>query len=396
MSRSPVDPPASRLSARDRRFLERAVALGRRGWGRVHPNPMVGAVVARDGEAIAEAHHEEFGGPHAEILALERAGDARGATMYVSLEPCAHAGKTPPCAPALLDAGVARVVYWAPDPGEASGGGGDWLRARGVAVDGPVGEARAWVRENPAFHHAAADPGRPWVALKLAASLDGRIAPPGGRRVWLTGSEARREAHRLRAGFDAILVGGRTWEADDPTLTVRLGDVRPRRQPTPVLLDRRGRAPAGLRALDRPDDGDRRPIVVTTAGRAAAARARLGARADVAVAERGEGGLDLERVLVLLARRGVGSVLCEGGGRVAASLIEGGLVDRIHLFLAPVVVGAGGVPAFPLKRSAAGASSAPFAPSFGRWRSAARPTALGDDALIVLDRARSADGGGRV
>ena len=261
------------LTAADRGFLARAVELGREGWGRVRPNPMVGAVVARGGVTLAEAHHAEFGGPHAEAAVLAELGErARGATLYSSLEPCAHTGKTPPCTETIRRAGIERVVFRAAEPGEEEGGGGEWLRSRGVRVAGPCGERADWAAENPVFYHAAAS-ARPYVALKLAVSLDGRIAPGGGRRVWLTGPEARSEVYRLRAGFDSILVGTRTWKADDPMLTAR-GAVTPRVPPVPVLLDRRGEVAPGLRALG--GDGGARAIVVTAPGHGGAGGGAVG------------------------------------------------------------------------------------------------------------------------
>lgn len=375
--------PLDSLSLLDRRLLERAVSLGRRGWGRVHPNPMVGAVVARDGSVIAEAHHGELGGPHAEARALaELAGDAARATLYTSLEPCRHWGRTPPCTEAIVGARVARVVYWAADPDPEAGGGGEWLRGRGVRVEGPVGEEGDWAAENPLFHHriaAAADPQpRPYLALKLAMSADGKIAPSGGRRVWLTGPEARAEVHRLRAGFGAILVGTRTWQTDNPALTAR-GAVAPLRPPIPVLLDRRAEAQPELRALGNPG---RRAIVVTEPSARGPLGERLRGRAEVVAVPRGPGGLDLSGVLGSLAERGVESVLSEGGGALGASLLAQELVDRLYLFVAPVMVGPGGVEAFPSPTSAGG----DVVGSFTGWRQRLEPVRFGNDTLIVLDR----------
>lgn len=380
MSDSLPGVPGDGLSAADRAFLARAVELGRRGWGRVHPNPMVGAVVARGGLALAEAHHAEFGGPHAEAAALAELGErARGATLYCSLEPCAHEGKTPPCAEAIRRAGIERVVYWAAEPGATEGGGGDWLRRRGVRVAGPCGERAEWAAENPVFFHATASE-RPYVAIKLAVSLDGRIAPQGGRRVWLTGPEARAEAHRLRAGFDAILVGANTWKADDPMLTAR-GSVTPRVPPAPVLLDRRGEVDASLRALG--GDAGGRAIVATAPGAAGRVAERLGGRAEVVAVSVGRRGLDLAALMGVLAGRGVRGVLCEGGGELAGSLLAEGLADRLYLFVAPVVVGGGGVPAFP-DVTPGGAEDA--AVPFRGWRARLDPERFGNDTLIVLDR----------
>ncbi len=385
------------MSAADLRHLARAIELGRDGWGRVHPNPMVGAVVVREDEVLGEGRHEVLGGAHAEVTALAAAGDAKGATLYTSLEPCRHHGRTPPCTEAVRAAGVARVVFWAADPGADAGGGAEWLRERGLVVDGPFGRRDDWRAENPFFFHNPPEP-RPYLALKLAVSLDARLAPASGRRVWLTGPESRREVHRLRAGFDAVMVGRGTWEADDPRLTAR-GPVEPRVPPVPVLLDRQGRAGPELRALR--DAGGVRGIVATSGERAAALQRTLGALADVAAVPATPHGLDLHALLADLHRRGVTRVLCEGGGRLAASLLAARLVDRIYLFVAPVFIGSDGVPAFPIaaadRRPEAAANSAPplsgdpgvagglpLRP--GGWQSCADPMRFGDDTLIVLDR----------
>ena len=373
-------PGGDGLAAGDRAFLARAVELGRKGWGRVHPNPMVGAVVARGGVTLAEAHHAEFGGPHAEAAALVELGErARGATLYSSLEPCAHTGKTPPCTEAIHAAGIERVVYWAAEPGAAEGGGGEWLRRRGLRVAGPCGEATDWAAENPVFFHGAVST-RPFVAVKLAVSLDGCIAPGGGRRVWLTGPEARSEVHRLRAGFDAIMVGTGTWKADDPMLTAR-GAVTPRVPPRPVLLDRRGEVGRSLRALR--GDGGGRAIVATAPGEVGRVEERLGGRGEVVAVPAGVRGLDLAALMEALAGRGVGSVFCEGGGVLTASLLAEGLVDRLYLFVAPVVVGGGGVRAFPV---APGARPGGGLAHFEGWPSRLDPVRFGNDTLIVLDR----------
>ena len=341
---------------------------------------MVGAVVARGETVLGEARHEDFGGPHAEAAALAALGGrARGATLYTSLEPCNHAGKTPPCTEAVQEAGVARVVFWAAEPGAKAGGGGEWLRRRGVLVDGPFGQMGDWAAENPVFFHRAGS-SRPYLALKLAVSLDGCIAPGGGGRVWLTGAEARAEVHRLRAGFDAVLVGTRTWKADDPMLTAR-GAVTPRVQPVPVLLDRRGQATAGLRALN--GDGGVRAIVAAAPAAAGRLEHRLAGCAEVVAVRAARGGLDLAALLAGLGERGVGSVFCEGGGVLGASLLAERLVDRIYLFVAPVVVGAGGVAAFPFGEPGGPDTRTP--PVEG-WQARLDPVRFGSDTLIVLDR----------
>ena len=210
--------------------MERALSLAWRGWGRVHPNPLVGAVLLREGRIVGEGFHAEFGGPHAEAAALAIAGEAaRGATAIVTLEPCAHFGKQPPCADALIAAGVRRVVFAIADPNPQASGGAERLRAAGIDVAHGVDAERAAI-QNAAFLHRFRETGRPYVALKLATSIDARIADPEGRSRWISGPEAREYVHWLRAGFDAIGVGGRTAAVDDASLTVR-GTVEPRRTP---------------------------------------------------------------------------------------------------------------------------------------------------------------------
>src|SRR2546423_14202244 len=227
------EPPAPERAA-----MQRALALARRGWGRVAPNPLVGAVVLAGGNVLAEGYHAEYGGPHAEVVALEAAGaGARGATLVVNLEPCAHHGKTPPCTEAILAAGVARVVAAVSDPDPQARGGAGVLRAKGVIVSvGLLAEAAAAL--NAPFLFAREQAERPFVALKLATSIDGRIADAAGSSRWVSGEAAREYVHWLRAGFDAIAVGGMTALRDNPQLTVR-GVVTPRKPPVRVGFDRR-------------------------------------------------------------------------------------------------------------------------------------------------------------
>ncbi|MCJ7630338.1 MAG: bifunctional diaminohydroxyphosphoribosylaminopyrimidine deaminase/5-amino-6-(5-phosphoribosylamino)uracil reductase RibD, partial [Longimicrobiales bacterium] len=335
----------SSLSPNDRQYLQRAVEIGREGWGRVHPNPMVGCVIVRDGEVIAEGWHEVLGGPHAEANALRKAGvRARGATAYVSLEPCNHFGRTPPCSAALSEAGVSRVIYGAADPGGVSAGGGNALRAGGMDVIGPVlsaGEAR---RENPAFFFNH-ERGTTYVALKLAHTLDGRIAEATGRRTSISGPEARIETHRLRAGFDGVIVGSETVMVDDPLLTVREG-VPVGKQPTRIILDTRARTTPEAHLFD---DVPGIPLVIFTGEDAPEASvARLeGAGATVHRVAKDPEGVSLEAVFRVCWDTGIRSLLCEGGGRLASQLIRGGFARRLYLFVAPFVLGERGVPAFP-------------------------------------------------
>src|SRR5918999_1651742 len=221
----------------EREAMARALDLAWRGWGRVQPNPLVGAVILHDGELVGEGWHPEFGHRHAEAVALAGAGErARGATMVVTLEPCSHQGKQPPCTEAIIQSGIRRVVAALRDPNPIAAHGSERLREAGVEVElGPLGERAA--AQNAIFLHSLAPAARPFVALKLATTLDGRIADGFGRSRWISGTEGREYVQWLRAGFDAIAIGGRTARLDDPSLTVR-GTVKPRIPPRRVIFDR--------------------------------------------------------------------------------------------------------------------------------------------------------------
>lgn len=323
--------------AEDAAYMARALDLAARGAATVHPNPMVGCVIVRDGEVVGEGWHEAPGGPHAEIAALRQAGShARGATAYVTLEPCAHHGRTGPCAPALVEAGIERVVHAVDDPNPAAIGGAQVLRDAGVEVTSGVGADQA-EEQNAAFLHRHRT-GRPLVTLKTAQTLDGRVAARDGTSRWITSEAARTEAHRLRAASDAVLVGSGTVLADDPRLDVRHVDPH-RGQPRPVVLDRRGRTPADAQVA--------RPGAIVITGRDAdVLRERLTPH-DVEVVEvtPGEdGGVALTRVLEALAARDVHALLVEGGPTVAAAFARQGLVDRYVLHLAPSLLGGDGRP----------------------------------------------------
>lgn len=350
--------------------MRRALALAERGWGRVAPNPMVGAVVVRDGRVVREGFHSEYGHPHAEIEALRAAGEAaRGATLYVTLEPCNHHGKTPPCTEAILRAGLQRVVFAAPDPNPVAAGGADRLRASGVEVTGGV-EAEAARELNGAFFHGASPRGaaRPWTLLKLALSLDGRMADRNGRSGWITGPEAREEVHRMRAGFDAIAVGIGTALADDPRLSVR-GPVEPRVPPVRVVFDRGLRLPLSSRLASTAREV---PVWVVGApdapGERRHALERLGVRVLVAP--------DLAESLRLLRSEGVGSLFCEGGARLAGALLAGGHIDRLALFFAPLLLGPDGPGPF-------AALGSPPLDEAARWRHLGS-SVFGSDTLIHL------------
>jgi len=372
------------VTPEDLRHLERARVLAHMGWGHVHPNPLVGCVIVRDGVVVGEGYHARFGGPHAEIVALEAAlTAAEGATVYVSLEPCDHHGKTPPCSAALLAAGVRRVVYGAPDPGGASGGGGERLRAAGIEVVGPVWSVRDAFAENPSFFHAARH-AAPFVALKLAMSLDARIAATPGQRTRITGPEAEHEVHRLRSGYDAVMVGAGTVRADDPRLTVRLapGGGRPLRR---VILDS-GAATSSDAALFLPEDAHAPVHFFTRESVDEAQMERLEAKgAHVHPVRTGTHGLDLGHVLSVLWEIGVRSVFCEGGRRVAHGLLAEQRVQRLHLFVAPVTLGSEGLPAF--ADDSQGLDWSDFVPVSGRVPGGGGT--FGRDTLVTLDRSTS-------
>jgi diaminohydroxyphosphoribosylaminopyrimidine deaminase/5-amino-6-(5-phosphoribosylamino)uracil reductase len=329
----------------DAGWMARAVALAEGGRGTTSPNPMVGAVLVLDGRVVGEGFHRAPGEPHAEVAALAAAGPAAaGATCYVTLEPCAHQGRTPPCADALLDAGVTRVVAALPDPDpRVDGAGLQRLRAAGVAVTVGVGAAAA-AEQNAAYltHRRL---GRPRVTLKAAASLDGKVAAPDGSSQWITGPAARADAHRLRAEAEAVAVGAGTALADDPRLTARLPGYSGR-QPLRVLVDAAGRVGADGHLFDADA-----PTLVATTARApvTAVEAWKRAGAEVLVCPEvplggGGRGVDLAVLAAMLGRRGVLELLVEGGPRLHAGFWAAGLADRLVWYLAPLVIGGDGAP----------------------------------------------------
>ena len=354
----------------ERSAMQRALDLARRGWGRVAPNPLVGAVVVQDRLVVGDGWHSGFGEPHAEVMALRAAGTrARGATLVVTLEPCAHQGKTPPCIDAIRESGVRRVVMAIRDPDPEARGGLEALREAQIEVEtGLLAEAAA--AQNAPFLFVREQAARPFVALKLATSIDGRIADAGGRSQWISGPAAQTWAHWLRAGFDAIAVGGTTASRDDPQLTVR-GGVVPRRPPVRVVFDRRAMLPLASKLAQTARDI---PTWVVASEEAPGANVAALEHAGVRVfrpRSLGEG-------LVQLRAMGVESVLCEGGGALGVGLLADGLVDRLYWLQGPVWLGAGGVPAFP------GVADAPLAEA-PRWIPVERRP-LGPDTLLVLDR----------
>ena len=354
-----------------------ALALARRGLGNAWPNPAVGCVLVKDGRVIGRGWTQPGGRPHAETEALRRAGDAaRGATAYVTLEPCSHHGRTPPCCEALAGAGITRVVMAMRDPDpRVNGRGLAMLRGAGIVVEEGLLEAEARALNAGFFRRIQA--GMPVVTLKLASTLDGRIATASGESRWITGAAARREVHALRARHDAILVGSGTVLADDPDLTCRIPGME-RVPMLRVVADARLRTPPAARLVQ---GAQLAPVLIITApGHPPAAQAPfIAAGADiVTVPAHAAGGLDLPSLLRALGRRGVTRVLAEGGAGLAAALLRQGLVDRLVWFHAPAVMGGDGHPALEGLRLAA-LSAMP------RFRRTAH-RALGDDMLSEFER----------
>lgn len=363
--------------AADLRFMQLALALGRRGLGRTWPNPAVGAVIVKDGVIVGRGWTQAGGRPHAEVEALRRAGDAaRGATLYVTLEPCSHFGRSPPCADAVVAAGLARVVSAIEDPNpEVAGQGHAKLRAAGIAVD--VGLCAAEAARDHAGHFRRIRDKRPHVILKLAVSADDKIAASGHKPVAISGEAARTRVHLLRAQSDAILVGIGTVKADDPLLTCRLPGMAAR-SPVRLVLDRALRISGDSRLVHSARET---PLWVLTSDMAEApAAVKLGAAGAqvIRVTASAPQGLDLSSVLHALAEKGISRLLVEGGSRVANSFVAGGLVDEIWLLRGPDAIGADGVPAL----DAMPLDAITQSPAF-RLRAS---ETLGEDVLTIYDR----------
>lgn len=322
------------FSAADHEFMARALRLAHKGLFTTTPNPRVGCVVAKDGIVVGEGWHARAGEAHAEIHALNAAGiAARGATAYVTLEPCSHHGRTPPCADALIAAGVASVVVAMRDPNPQVGGNGlEKLRAAGIAFGSGLMAAEA--RELNIGFVSRMERGRPWVRLKLAASLDGKTALNNGRSQWITGPEARCDGHAFRARACAILTGAGTVRDDDPRLTVR--DVPTSRQPLRVVVDSHLEIPSTARILQGGN------TLLAAAGEDAAKIAALrAAGAEVIVLPNPQGKVDLPHLLQALADRGVNELHVEAGHKLNGSLLREGLVDELLLYFAPTILGSG-------------------------------------------------------
>ncbi|RJP31832.1 MAG: bifunctional diaminohydroxyphosphoribosylaminopyrimidine deaminase/5-amino-6-(5-phosphoribosylamino)uracil reductase RibD [Actinobacteria bacterium] len=359
--------------------MRKALSLAARGKGMCHPNPMVGAVVVRDGEIIGSGYHRGPFTPHAEVAALRQASEmARGAVLYVSLEPCNHQGRTPPCTEAILRAGVERVVIAAPDPNpNVEGGGADRLAQAGLRVEhGLLAEEASQL--NAAYERYVLT-GRPLVTVKMAATADGKIAARGGASRWISGEKARKMVHAMRRESDAILVGKGTVAADDPELTVRMVPLRGARPPARVVVDTRLELPLGSRLAQ---GGEPRVIVATTPehdrGKAAALTAR---GVEVMVLPGRDGRVDLEGLLDALGRQGVADLLVEGGPTLVGSLFGQGLADRLALFIAPKVFADGETPAWITGREVNDPGQAiPL-----RWGTARR---VGEDLLLEAEMRR--------
>ncbi|RYH02346.1 bifunctional diaminohydroxyphosphoribosylaminopyrimidine deaminase/5-amino-6-(5-phosphoribosylamino)uracil reductase RibD [Salipiger sp. IMCC34102] len=322
----------------DTRFMALAISLGARGLGRTWPNPSVGCVLVKDGIIVGRGTTARGGRPHAERVALDQAGEAaRGATAYVTLEPCAHTGQTPPCARALVEAGVARVVIGTGDPDpRVAGAGIQILRDAGITVD--TGPLEAEARALHAGFLKRVTTGRPWVTLKLASTLDGRIATTTGESRWITGPQSRRVVHGLRARHDAVMIGGGTARADDPSLDVRdLGEMR---QPVRIVLSRDLNLPVNSRLTKT---AAQQPVwLFHCAG--AQTRPWSGTEVDLIEVAQKDHQVDLHAALAQMGARGLTRVLCEGGGHLAASLLHFDLVDEIILMQAGCAIGSDGLP----------------------------------------------------
>lgn len=326
----------------DESWMRRALALAEQARGLTSPNPLVGAVVVRDETVVGEGYHERAGAPHAERLALAAAGSrARGATLYVTLEPCVHQGRTPPCVPAILESGIRRVIIAVQDPDpRVRGAGAAALTGAGLVVTVGCLPEESRRLNRPFFTWVTR--GRPFVTLKVAMSLDGKTADWEGSSRWITGEAARQAAHRLRSECDAVAVGITTLLADDPELTVRLDPPWPR-EPYRVVVDSRGRTPLSAKILSagRPE---RTLIAVTDRAEAVHLRALEARGAQVLKLPARDGRVDLAALLSELGAREVTALLLEGGGELSAGFLEGNLVDRVAVFVGPVLLGGRSAP----------------------------------------------------
>jgi len=322
----------------DQFYMKKAVRLAIRGEGRTSPNPLVGAVLVRDGEITGQGWHDVLGGPHAEVNAIADAGGtARGATLYVTLEPCNHHGRTPPCTRAVIEAGITRVVSGMADPNpDVAGGGMAHLSKMGIETTSGVLERECRALNQPFIKYVTT--GLPFVRLKAAATLDGFIASSSGDSKWITNERSRGFGHKLRSISDAVVVGIGTVAADDPLLTARLAGKKKRRQPARIVLDTGLNIPLTSQLVRSVQVS---PVWVACAENASAEResALKGAGVTVIRVPRDESGLALPLLLRELGSRGISSLLVEGGGRVLGSFMEAGLADEFYFFYAPRILG---------------------------------------------------------
>lgn len=319
----------------DERWMWAALDLARRGRGRTSPNPLVGAVVVRGGEPVGTGYHQAAGGPHAEVAALRKAGErARGACLYVNLEPCSHQGRTPPCVELIIASGVNKVVAAMEDPNpKVSGQGFQRLREAGIQVKTGVLEQKA--RRLNEVYIKYITSGFPFVAVKTALTLDGKIATRTGNSRWITGEKSRHYVHQLRGQFDAIMVGIGTVLADNPLLTTRFDRGRDALR---IVVDSKARLPLEARLIN---SGSRAPAIMATTGLADPAKCeQLKAQGvEILTLPARERKVDLKALLKRLGERGITSVLVEGGGRLNYSMLEQGVVDKVFLFIAPIICG---------------------------------------------------------
>ncbi len=317
---------------RDEAFMKICLDLAQQAEGRTHPNPMVGAIVVDErGEIVGRGFHKKHGTPHAEVYALQEAGEkARGATIYVSLEPCCHFGKTPPCSDLVTKSGVSRVVAAMVDPNpKVAGNGIKQISDAGIAVTVGVLEKEAeWLNRGFITRITA---GRPWVCLKMALTLDGRIADRNGSSRWVTNSDSRKKVHELRNRFDAVMVGGNTLRADDPELTVR--DIADSRNPVRVAIDSRLQLPPTSRFCTT--ETQTRTFLLTLEESMGSIAHAYPAHIELFQLPADGGHVNISLALQLLAQQGVNSVLCEGGGKLAGSLMGAGLIDEVYWVMAP-------------------------------------------------------------
>ncbi|MGR0481403.1 MAG: bifunctional diaminohydroxyphosphoribosylaminopyrimidine deaminase/5-amino-6-(5-phosphoribosylamino)uracil reductase RibD [Candidatus Electronema sp. V4] len=328
------------MSGDDLRFMRQALELAKKGLGRTAPNPCVGAVIVRDGQLVGSGWHRKVGTPHAEVHAIAEAGAAcAGATLYVTLEPCNHTGRTPPCSRAVLAAGIARVVVGMADPNPVAAGGAEFLRSQGIAVEMGILEEDCRQLNRPFIKHSST--GLPWVVLKAGMSLDGRISRRRGQGGPITGPESLRRTHELRDQLDAILIGSGTALIDNPSLTTRIENGR---DPLRVILDSQLRLPPEAKMLRQQSDAQAWIFCRTDACVEKQRRLESAGAVVHQVNADENGRLDLKQVLRQIGKAGLSSVLVEGGAAVHGAFLRAGLADEACLFVAPCFIGENGTP----------------------------------------------------